>query len=159
MHLVLFQPEIPQNTGTLLRLAACWNVPLHLIEPCGFVFTDKKLKRAGMDYVEKAHFIQHPSWSSYKMSRPSGRLIFLTPHGQESYTDFQFSATDHLLIGRESDGFPLEVEQEAHARLFIPMAPHYRSLNMAISAAIVLGEALRQTQQFPTSERNKNVGS
>lgn len=153
MRLALFQPEIPQNTGTLLRLGACLNVPIDIIEPCGFVITDKNLKRAGMDYIQQALLNRHRSWQAFldhlQTQTPQPRLVLLTPHTSTSYTDFTFQKEDILMVGRESNGVPSEVFKDCQAQVKIPMTPTTRSINMALSAAMVLGEALRQTHQFP----------
>jgi tRNA (cytidine/uridine-2'-O-)-methyltransferase len=153
MRLALFQPEIPQNTGTLLRLGACLDVPVDVIEPCGFVINDRNLKRAGMDYIKQALFHQHPSWQAFlehlETQNPRPRLILLTPHTSAAYTDFSFKPDDILMTGRESNGVPQEVFNQCDAHVKIPMTPAARSINVALSAAMVLGEALRQTNQFP----------
>lgn len=145
MRLVLFEPDIPQNAGTLMRLAAGLGVSLDLIEPCGFVLDDRRLRRAGMDYLDHLDWVRHHSWDAYLAARPVGRLVLLTTRAAVPYTDFAFAATDRLLVGRESAGVPDAVHDAADARLVIPMRPPARSLNVAISAAMVLGEALRQT--------------
>lgn len=154
MRLALFQPDIPQNTGTLLRLGACLNLELDIIEPCGFVFNDKQMRRAGMDYLNIAHYIRHDSWQAFldfraKNKKTHGRIILLTTHAQTPYIDFQFKDNDIILLGRESAGVPPQVHALADARLLIPMAAGARSVNMAVSATMVIGEALRQTNLFP----------
>lgn len=145
MRLALYQPDIPQNTGTMLRLAACLGVPVDLIEPCGFVWDDRRLRRAGMDYLEGVDLTRHESWPAFRAGRVPGRLVLLTTAGNVAYTDFAFRPTDTLLLGRESAGVPAEVHAAAEARLVIPMAAGARALNVAVAAAIVLGEARRQT--------------
>ena len=145
MRLVLFEPDIPQNAGTLMRLAAGLGVPLDLIEPCGFVLDDRKLRRAGMDYIDQLDLVRHNSWSAYRNAPQSGRLVLLTTRGAVPYTDFAFAPDDRIMVGRESAGVPDEVHEAADARLVIPLKPPARSLNVALSAAMVLGEALRQT--------------
>ena len=152
MRLALFQPDIPQNTGTLLRLGACLDFALDIIEPCGFVFNDKAMRRAGMDYLEQVSYRRHNSWQdflTYRQEHPEeyGRLVLMTTHASEPYTDFEFRANDVILMGRESAGVPEEVHRQADARLLIPMNPNARSINMAISAAIVTAEALRQLRR------------
>ena len=152
MRLALFQPDIPQNTGTLLRLGACLDFALDIIEPCGFVFNDKAMRRAGMDYLEQVSYRRHNSWQdflAYRQAHPEeyGRLVLMTTHASEPYTDFEFRANDVILMGRESAGVPEEVHRQADARLLIPMNPNARSINMAISAAIVTAEALRQLRR------------
>lgn len=150
MRLVLFQPDIPQNTGTLLRLAACLGVAVDLIEPCGFVLDDRRLRRAGMDYLDGVDLTRHASWDAYKGSAqgrpPAGRLVLLTTHGEGPYTDFRFAPDDRLMVGRETGGVPDDVHAAADARLRIPMAPGLRAINVACAAAMVLGEALRQVE-------------
>ena len=145
MRLVLFEPDIPQNTGTLMRLAAGLGVALDLIEPCGFLLDDRKLRRAGMDYIDHLDWTRHNSWSSYRSGAQAGRLVLLTTRGAMPYTDFAFAPNDRIMVGRESAGVPDEVHDAADARLVIPLKPPARSLNVALSAAMVLGEALRQT--------------
>ncbi|WP_150523890.1 tRNA (cytidine(34)-2'-O)-methyltransferase [Roseibium sediminis] len=150
-HLALYQPDIPQNTGTLLRLAACLGIDLHLIEPAGFPLSDSALKRAGMDYLERARLIRHLNFEAFNAWRESEdrRLLLLTTKSSSPYVDFSYQATDILLLGRESSGVPETVHEIVDARLTIPMAEGMRSINVAISAGMVLGEALRQTEAFP----------
>ncbi len=145
LRLVLFEPDIPQNAGTLMRLAAGLGVALDLIEPCGFVLDDRRLRRAGMDYLDHLNWVRHSSWSAYRAAPQAGRLVLLTTRAAIPYTDFRFAPGDRILVGRESAGVPDEVHDAADARLVIPMVPPARSLNVAVSAAMVLGEALRQT--------------
>ncbi|GAB6052909.1 tRNA (cytidine(34)-2'-O)-methyltransferase [Magnetospira thiophila] len=152
MRLVLFQPDIPQNAGTLFRLAACFGLPVDLIEPCGFVLSDKHLKRAGMDYLDLAHIRRHESWEAFEAQRAGRRLVLLTTRGAVTYTDFAFQGDDLLMVGRESAGVPDGVHAAADARLRIPLTATARSLNVAVAAALVLGEALRQTDGFPKSQ-------
>lgn len=148
MRLALYQPDIPQNAGALLRLGACLGVPVDIIEPCGFVLGDRRLKRAGMDYLAAAVLVRHPSWESFRAGQ-RGRLVLLTTKAPLAYHRFRFQPDDTLLLGRESAGVPEAVHQAAEARLRIPLAAGMRSLNMALAAAMVLGEALRQTETFP----------
>jgi tRNA (cytidine/uridine-2'-O-)-methyltransferase len=148
MRLALFEPDIPQNTGALLRLGACLGVAVDIIEPCGFVLSDRRLRRAGMDYLDAAAFRRHDSWTSFLAQR-HGRLVLLTTQAPLAYDRYLFRADDTLLLGRESAGVPEAVHGAADARLRIPLRPAMRSLNVALAAAIVLGEALRQTRQFP----------
>ncbi|MET4805459.1 tRNA (cytidine/uridine-2'-O-)-methyltransferase [Limibacillus sp. MBR-115] len=152
IELTLYQPDIPQNTGTLLRLAACLGVPMNIIEPCGFLLTDRSLKRAGMDYLDLASVQRHLDWETYNNSR-NGRLILLTTTGNTAYCDFRFHPDDHVMLGRESAGVPQEVHAAADARLVIPMQAGRRSINVAIAGAMVLGEALRQTNGFAVTEQ------
>lgn len=151
MRLVLFQPEIPENAGTLLRLSACLGIEVDMIEPFGFLFSERRLKRAGMDYIHEVSLTQHVSWESYASSseRQQRRLILLSSEGKNPYFQFSFQSTDALMVGRESTGVPQEVKDSCDAIISIPMRPCMRSLNVAVAASIVLGEALRQTNQFP----------
>lgn len=143
-HLALFEPDIPQNVGTMLRLGAAMDVPVHIIEPCGFPFgTDKGLKRAAMDYMDHVDLTRHPSWDIFA-KKPPGRLILLTTKAAAPYWDFKFQPGDTLLLGRESAGVPQAVHDRADARLTIPMQGGLRSINVATAAAMVLGEAMRQ---------------
>lgn len=147
MRLALYEPDIPQNTGTLMRLAACFNLPVDIIEPCGFIFNDQKMRRAGMDYLDIVDYTRHDSWEKF-YARRQGRIVLLTTKGSEPYQKFTFRNDDILLLGRESAGVPDFVHQAADVRLRIPMRPETRSINVAVSGAIVLGEALRQTGSF-----------
>jgi tRNA (cytidine/uridine-2'-O-)-methyltransferase len=149
MRLALFEPDIPQNAGTLLRLGACLGIPVDIIEPCGFVLSDQRLRRAGLDYIAAAALTRHASWSAFLAAQPgTSRLLLLTTAGREPYHRFAFAASDILLVGRESAGVPQEVHGAAAARLRIPMRAGHRSLNVAVAAAMVLGEAMRQTGLF-----------
>lgn len=150
MRLALFEPDIPQNAGTLIRLGACLGVAVDIVEPCGFAWSERGFKRAGMDYVSLAEVTRHDSWEAYLARQPAGgRIVLLTTKASEPYAGFRFRPDDTLLVGRESAGVPPHVHDRAEARLTIPMAPPARSLNVAIAAAMVLGEALRQTSGFP----------
>ena len=150
MRLALFQPDIPQNLGAALRLTACMAVPLDVVEPCAFPLSDKTLRRAALDYGELAQFHLHASWSAFldHPARGEGRLILFTTRGAEPHHRFSFQPGDTLLMGRESAGVPDEVHAAAQARLFIPLAPGLRSLNVVTAAAMALGEGLRQTGGF-----------
>ena len=147
MQIALFQPDIPQNTGTILRLCACLDVAAHIIEPAGFPVSDRHFRRAGMDYLDQVSIMRHDSWPKFEQWRNDGgyRLILLTTKGVSSYLEYRYRATDILLLGRESAGVPDEVVAAADARLAIPIKPGLRSLNVAVAAAMALGEALRQT--------------
>jgi len=149
MRLALYQPDIPQNTGAVLRLAACFGVGVDIIEPCGFVLDDKRLKRVGMDYLNAVDLVRHASWARFLETGADGRLVLLTTAADTAYQDFRFAVDDVLLCGRESAGVPDDVHARADARIKVPMAAGARSLNIAMAAAIVLGEALRQTGQYP----------
>ena len=147
MRLALYEPDIPQNTGTILRLAACLGVPVDLIGPAGFELTDRALRRAGLDYLEHVELARHASFAAFEAARRSAgaRLILLSTRGDTVYTSFIFRRADTLLLGRESAGVPPPVHAAADARLRIPMRAGLRSLNIAVAAAMVIGEALRQT--------------
>ena len=148
MRLALYEPDIPQNTGALLRLAACLGLPIDLIEPAGFVLSDRRLQRAGMDYVDLAPLTRHASWDAFEAAR-TGRLVLLTTRAETPYTAYSFAPDDVLLLGRESAGVPDAVHAAADARVRVPMVPGARSLNVALAASMVLSEALRQTGGFP----------
>lgn len=151
MRLALYQPDIPQNTGTILRLAACLGVPVDIIGPTGFDMTGRTLRRAGLDYLEHVVLVRHESFEAFLTARRDqpGRLILLSSHAERSHIGFAFAPEDTLLLGRESAGVPDEVHARADARIRIPIAKPMRSLNIAVAAALVLGEALRQTGRFP----------
>ena len=150
MRLALYEPDIPQNVGALMRLGACLGVGIDLIEPCGFLLSDRGLKRAGMDYLKSADIRRHDSWDRFRQEPvQKGRLVLLTTRGDMAYTEFAFRPDDMLMVGRESAGVPEPVHAAADARLTIPLIPGLRSLNVAQAAAMVLGEALRQTSGFP----------
>ncbi|HVW74032.1 MAG TPA: tRNA (cytidine(34)-2'-O)-methyltransferase [Rhizomicrobium sp.] len=162
MRLALYEPDIPQNAGSLMRLGACLGVGVDIIEPCGFLLSDRNFRRAGMDYLAHADIRRHDSWARFRdnfRANAPGRLILLTTNGTTAYTDFAFAAGDTLMVGRESAGVPEAVHARADARLVIPLLPGLRSLNVAQAAAMVLGEALRQTSLFPqTSHFSKSSG-
>ena len=149
IRIALYQPDIPQNTGAMLRLAAGLGAAVDIIGPCGFVWSDRRMRRAGMDYLDQVDIIRHDSWNRYR-DQVEGRVILLTTQGETPYTDFAFGPTDTLLLGRESAGVPETVHDFADARLRIPMASDLRSLNVALAAAMVLSEAMRQTDSFAT---------
>lgn len=146
IRLALYQPDIPQNTGTILRLCACLAVEAHIIEPAGFPVSDRHFRRAGMDYLDAVTIVRHASWDAFRVWRATqaGRLLLLSSRASRSYLDCDYEQEDILLFGRESAGVPAEVADGADARLRIPIAPKMRSLNVAVAAAMVLGEALRQ---------------
>jgi tRNA (cytidine/uridine-2'-O-)-methyltransferase len=153
VRLALYEPDIPQNAGSLMRLGACLGVGIDIIEPCGFLLTDRNFRRAGMDYLKSADICRHSSWARFLddfRTRPGPRrLVLLTTKADMAYCDYGFAAGDTLLLGRESAGVPQGVHAAADARLLIPLRPGLRSLNVAQAAAMVLGEALRQTSGFP----------
>jgi tRNA (cytidine/uridine-2'-O-)-methyltransferase len=151
MRLIIYQPDIAANFGALLRLAACFAVPVEVIEPCGFPLDDRRMRRAGMDYFDRVTLRRHASWPQFLSARPVQRLVLLTTAGEGRFPDVDFRPDDGLLFGRESAGVPEEVHRAADLRLRIPLAPGLRSLNVVAAAAMVLGEALRQTRGFPTA--------
>ena len=155
MQIALYQPDIPQNAGAIARLCACLGAPLHIIEPAGFDASDRNFRRAGMDYLERAGIVRHASWSAFDLWRRDGgaRLLLATTKGSSSHLDWAYAANDVLLLGRESAGVPEEVHSAADARLIVPMRSGLRSLNVALAAALILGESMRQTGGFPPVAR------
>jgi len=152
VEIALFQPDIPQNCGAILRLGACLGVATHIIGPAGFDLSDRALRRAGMDYVERAAIVPHTSWAAFEAWRAGKRrLVLATTKADLPYVAFPFVAGDLILFGRESAGVPDAVHDAADARILIPMRPGLRSLNVATAAALILGEALRQTAGFPSA--------
>lgn len=151
MQVALYQPDIPQNTGTILRLCACLGAGAHLIEPAGFPISDRHFRRAGMDYLDQVEITRHASWNAFEAWRREAglRLVLFTTAAGGSYLDHVYAPHDVLLFGRESAGVPDEVQEAADARLAIPMRAGMRSLNIAMSVAMALGEGLRQTGDFP----------
>ncbi|HEX2561928.1 tRNA (cytidine(34)-2'-O)-methyltransferase [Phenylobacterium sp.] len=151
MRLALFQPDIPQNLGAAMRLGACLGVPLEVVEPCGFPLSDPALRRAAMDYGGIGEVVRRRSWTDFLAApeREAGKLVLFTTRGALPLHEYDFSAGDTLLFGRESAGAPDEVHEAAQARLFIPLVPAARSLNVVTAAAIAVSEALRQTGGFP----------
>jgi tRNA (cytidine/uridine-2'-O-)-methyltransferase len=155
LRLALYQPDIPQNTGTLLRAGACLGVAVDLIEPAGFAVTDRNLRRAGLDYLDEAMLTRHDDWAAFDAARRAAgrRLVLLTTRGTTDYRDFAFAPDDVIMVGRESAGVPDAVHDAVDARLIVPMRPGMRSLNVAIAAALVIGEALRQLRRRPDPAR------
>ncbi len=151
MRVALYQPDIAQNTGTILRMCACLGVEAHIIEPAGFPTSDRAFRRAGMDYLDHVAIVRHASWEEFERWRYGRelRLVLLTTRASRRYVDHGFTPRDVLLLGRESAGVPGRVHVAADAHLSIPMRPGLRSLNVAIAAAMAIGEALRQTDGFP----------
>jgi tRNA (cytidine/uridine-2'-O-)-methyltransferase len=151
LRIALYQPDIAGNVGTILRLSACLAVPCDIIEPCGFPFSDKALKRAGMDYASAASITRHPDWNGFESSASAtaSRLVLMTSKGATSLYETAFEPGDILLMGSESSGVPDAIHDRADLRIRIPMAAGFRSLNVAVAAGIALGEALRQTAQLP----------
>lgn len=149
MKIVLFEPDIPQNTGTIIRMCACFGLSLEIIEPCGFIFDDKALKRAGMDYIDYEKITFHDCFDDFlKTIKESERIVLLTTKSSTNLYDFSFKKDDILLFGKESAGVPDYIHERADYRLKIPMKEGFRSLNLAISTAITSAEALRQTGLF-----------
>lgn len=151
MRLALFQPDIPQNAGAMLRLAACFGVAVDIIEPAGFPVSDRAFRRAGLDYLDHVKIVRHVSFAAFEAARREAgrRLVLLTTKGAASHVETVFRPDDTLMVGRESAGAPDHVHAAANLRVAIPMRPGLRSLNVATAAAITLGEALRQTDGFP----------
>ena len=150
MRIALYEPDIPQNTGGLFRLAACLGVEVDLIEPCGFLFDDRRLKRASLDYAATVRVRRHVSWAAFLTDRdPRSRIILMTTSGPVALYHFTFAPGDTILLGRESAGVPEHVHECAAARVVIPLRRPARSLNVALAGAIALAEALRQTKLFP----------
>jgi len=149
MHLAAYQPDIPQNTGALIRLCASFGVPLELIEPFGFLWDEKKIRVSAMDYYDLANLTRHQSWEKFQDYFSKQRIVLLTTKSSVYYTDFIFRPDDVLLLGRESAGVPDDVHSTILSRIKIPLHPAARSINMAMAGAVVLSEALRQTDSFP----------
>jgi tRNA (cytidine/uridine-2'-O-)-methyltransferase len=150
MRIALYEPDIPQNTGTILRLCACLGIEAHIVEPAGFPVTDRAFRRAGMDYLDRVEIVRHPSFAAFEdwRRRENLQLVLLTTAAERSYLDHAYREEDILLFGRESAGVPESVHRAADVRLRIPVRPGLRSLNIAMAAAMVAGEALRQTGGF-----------
>ena len=151
MVIALYEPDIPQNAGTILRLGACLGIPVHFVGPAGFPASDRAFRRAGLDYLDHVSLVNHVSFATFEdWRRAEGRrLVLLTTKAEQSYVDFSFRPDDVLMSGRESAGVPDQVHAAADARVRVEMRPELRSLNVAVSLAMVLGEALRQTKGFP----------
>jgi tRNA (cytidine/uridine-2'-O-)-methyltransferase len=147
-EIALYQPDIPPNVGTILRLGACLDVTVHIIEPASFAWNDRSLRRAGLDYLDHAQIIRQPSYQAFCAATAGQRQVLLTTKGEMPYTSFVFRGDDILVLGRESSGVSEEVRRRAGAQITIPMRNGMRSLNVAIACAMVLGEALRQTSQM-----------
>jgi tRNA (cytidine/uridine-2'-O-)-methyltransferase len=149
MRIALFEPEIAGNVGAVLRLGACLGVPVDLIEPLGFDWDDKRVRRTAMDYIDHVTISRHANFEAFQQSVAPRRLLLFTTKTQQSAYDFEFMPDDVLIFGKESAGVPPAVVAASQARMRIPMQPHVRSMNLAMSAALALGEALRQTQTLP----------
>tara|TARA_B100000212_G_scaffold274787_1_gene214327 strand:+ start:242 stop:691 length:450 start_codon:yes stop_codon:yes gene_type:complete len=148
MRLALFQPDIPQNTGAIIRLTACFGVSLDIIEPCGFILSDAKLRRSSMDYLNLADIDRHISWEAFVKKRKQSRLVLITTKANKSLNQFAFDDNDTLILGRESSGVPQVVHNAIPEKVKIPMDQRARSLNVSIAAGIILWEALRQTSNL-----------
>ena len=153
MRLALFQPAIPQNVGACIRLSACFGVDLHVIEPTGFHFDDRAMKRAALDYGPLGHLTRHADWDAFQQDRGPGRLILFTTKGATPLDAFTFQPDDTLLFGGETSGAPDHVHAAADARVVIPIRPEARSLNLSVSAGMALWEGLRQTSLLPLREK------
>ena len=149
-EIALYQPDIPPNVGTILRLGACLGVTVHIIEPASFAWNDRSLRRAGLDYLDHVRIVRQPSYEAFCAATAGHRQVLLTTKGEVPYPSFAFRSDDILVLGRESSGVSEAVRQRADARIAIPMRNGMRSLNVAIACAMVLGEALRQTDQMQT---------
>lgn len=149
IEIALYQPDIAANAATVMRLAACLGLPVAVIEPAGFTWSDSSLKRAGMDYLDKTDLIRDSSWAAFRQRTRGRRLVLMTTKSALPYCDFHFAAGDVIVMGRESAGVPDEVHDAADARLLIPMRLGLRSINVALACAMVTGEALRQLEAFP----------
>src|SRR5262249_17753886 len=148
IEIALYQPDIPPNAATIMRMAACFGLKVRIIEPAGFTWSDSSLKRAGMDYLDRALVIRDASWAAFREATKGQRLLLASTEAALPYTDFAFRPGDILIMGRESSGVPSEVHVAADARLLIPMREGLRSLNVALACAMITGEALRQTGGF-----------
>ena len=146
MNIALYQPDIPQNVGAFIRLCACLDVGLEIIEPASFPWDDRKIRQSAMDYIDAITLSKHSSWDAFQEAHTSSRVVLMTTKADAPYTDFEFSADDILLAGSESAGVPLHVHEAVDARITIPMHGKMRSLNIVNASAMVLGEALRQTR-------------
>ena len=152
MRIALYDPDIPQNTGAIIRLASCFDIGVDIIEPCGFVFSSRRMKRSGMDYIDRVDIKLYSSWEKfYELYNVNikNRIILLTTKGNISHTKFSYNTDDVLLLGRESAGVPDAVHLAVNSRIIVPIVTEARSLNIVTSAAMVLGEALRQTSTYP----------
>ena len=147
-NIALYQPDIPQNTGAIIRLCSCFNTTLEIIEPCGFYLNDKRLKRVAMDYLDKSKIITYGSYEKFLIKKKNSRIILMTTKAKRNYNNFKFNRKDTLLFGRESQGVPKIVHQNSYQRLKIPLKKNTRSLNIGMAVAITLSEALRQTFSF-----------
>jgi tRNA (cytidine/uridine-2'-O-)-methyltransferase len=157
IEIALFQPDIAGNVGTILRMAACFGVRCHIIEPCGFAFAERALKRAGMDYLDSSDYVRHADWDEFAawVDEEKRGLALLTTKGSAPLSQSHFVSNDIILMGSEASGVPDYVHAAASSRIHIPMRDGFRSLNVAVAAGIALSEALRQTDQFPRGAINQ----
>ena len=147
-NIALYQPDIPQNTASIIRLCSCFNTTLEIIEPCGFYLNDKRLKRVAMDYLNKSKIISYKSYNDFLNKKKNSRIILMTTKAKKNYNNFKFNKKDTLLFGRESQGVPRHVHNNSHQRLKIPLKKNARSLNVGMAVAITLSEALRQNSNL-----------
>ena len=147
-NIALYQPDIPQNTAAIIRLCACFNTTLEIIEPCGFYLNDKRLKRVAMDYLHKIKIITYKSYETFLLNKKDSRVILMTTKAKKKYYNFKFKSKDTLLFGRESAGVPKIVHDNSYQKLKIPLKKNVRSLNVSMAAAIILAEALKQNMAF-----------
>ena len=147
-NIALYQPDIPQNTAAIIRLCSCFNTTLEIIEPCGFLLNDKRLKRVAMDYLDTSKIVIYKSYENFLINKKNSRIILMTTKAKKKYYNFKFKPSDTILLGRESEGVPKIVHDKAYQRLIIPLENNKRSLNIAMTAAITLSEALKQNYFF-----------
>ena len=148
LKIALYQPDIPQNLGAMMRLVACMGVELDIIEPCGFVWNERKIRKAGLDYIDHVDYTRHNSWNHFIQANDEKRFVLMTTKAETSYLDFEFTNNDILIAGSESAGVPDDVHAQMHGRIAIPMKHGLRSLNIVNATSMILGEALRQTNDF-----------
>ena len=147
-NIALYQPDIPQNTAAIIRLCSCFDTTLEIIEPCGFLLDDKRLKRVAMDYLDTSKIVIYKSYENFLINKKNSRIILMTTKAKKKYYNFKFKPRDTILLGRESEGVPKIVHDKAYQRLIIPLENNKRSLNIAMTAAITLSEALKQNYFF-----------
>ena len=148
LNIALYQPDIPQNTAAIIRLCSCFNTTLEIIEPCGFLLNNKRLKRVAMDYLDTSKIVIYKSYENFLINKKNSRIILMTTKAKKKYYNFKFKPRDTILLGRESEGVPKIVHDKAYQRLIIPLENNKRSLNIAMTAAITLSEALKQNYFF-----------
>ena len=147
-NIALYQPDIPQNTASIIRLCSCFNTTLEIIEPCGFHRDDKRLKKVAMDYLDKSKIINYKSYENFLLEKKNSRIILMTTKAKKNYINFKFNPKDTILFGRESEGVPKIVHENVYQRLKIPLKNNARSLNIGMAAAITLSEAVKQNDSF-----------